>query len=404
MKRVLTLALAAFLALGLFGCSGNGGKKESSDKEPEAQSSSAVSEAVPAGERFDFGRVSAIIPEGWNPADLGEMADGFNAAIIKGSPDQLGKVSQVSIIYCLPTEIIVSPKEMLQEPKNLEPFDLGGYHWTAWEAVYNGVTFRGAETYNDDGAVFVYLMQAEDGAILDFEEPDVRTIMGSIETEPTMEADWITINEDGSADAVLPSVEGYEWDGSSYMVSNDVEVERDISENHYHAAPVSGSGVLVEKLMLENEDSSKMGEAVMAFRITGGKVEALLNADRRIYDAPEIYEEPEDNNEDNVDYEAYAEFYTGIWRDANNDLTMFIQKDEILQHGFIISIQSKNRTLTAGAVLQESGQLVYEKISVGGMPPVESAGWFVIDGAMLIWGHDDAAGDFSYATLFARQG
>ena len=81
MKKILTLALAAALVLGMSGC-GRSGEKESNSKNPEAQSSSAVSEAVPAGERFDFGRVSAIIPEGWNPADLGEMADGFNAAII----------------------------------------------------------------------------------------------------------------------------------------------------------------------------------------------------------------------------------------------------------------------------------------------------------------------------------
>ncbi len=41
-------------------------------------------------------------------------------------------------------------------------------------------------------------------------------------------------------------------------------------------------------------------------------------------------------------------------------------------------------------------------VRVDGATPIESSGWLVIDGGMLIWGHDKEVGEYESATLFSK--
>ena len=93
--------------------------------------------------------------------------------------------------------------------------------------------------------------------------------------------------------------------------------------------------------------------------------------------------------------------YSGTWEDTNNDLTMFIQKSEEAEHAYVVSIQSSGRQISTVAVLDEYGVLAYDTLSINGVS-VESWGWFNPDGALLIWGRDEAAGEYDNATLFTR--
>ena len=45
----------------------------------------------------------------------------------------------------------------------------------------------------------------------------------------------------------------------------------------------------------------------------------------------------------------------------------------------------------------------YSEMSVNGTV-VETVGWFMMDGDMIIWGHDDEVGEFENATIFSKLG
>ena len=152
---------------------------------------------------------------------------------------------------------------------------------------------------------------------------------------------------------------------------------------------------------LEDEENAVlMGEAEIAVMITDGKVDYLIEAVKNMKDAPQDNSyEPEP-----LDYEALDALYAGIWVDNNNGLTMFIQPDEETEHGYLVVLQGTDREMSAAAHIEESGKLVYEKLAFNSVDAVASTGWFVPDGTLLIWGHDEAAGSFENITVFVKIG
>ena len=92
----------------------------------------------------------------------------------------------------------------------------------------------------------------------------------------------------------------------------------------------------------------------------------------------------------------------GTWADHGNDLTLFIQKDDEDEYGYVFTIQSDEKTIVINVEAGLDGSLSYEEISINGAEAIDSYGSFIIDGDMLIWGHDEAAGEYDSATLFSK--
>ncbi|MBQ1385941.1 MAG: hypothetical protein II186_05750 [Erysipelotrichales bacterium] len=392
MKKLLTVLAAILLVAGLCGCSG--GNKKEDEKTPEP-------ETTVKGTVVDFGRVSALVPEGWNRAEIGMYQSEFNGLIVKGAPDAFLEAQSVTIQYSTPVEPVMSSRAMYENTHVLGQYDLGDFHWEVWTGTYDGLTTTAAESYSDKGTLMVFLSQPnKETEPLSFDDPEVQAIIKSIKVVPMAEADWIEI-KDGIATVTLPEAEGYEWGDSGTMYTGELDIMEEFDGNTLVITPSSGTGGYSISLSLLNEDFTlKMGRGEVALRVTDGKIDGIYLAKVKIFDEPEVQEEYNYEPEP-LDYEMLDQVYSGTWEDTNNDLTMFIQKSEEAEHAYVVSIQSSGRQISTVAVLDEYGVLAYDTLSINGVS-VESWGWFNPDGALLIWGRDEAAGEYDNATLFTR--
>ena len=375
--------------------------------QPSSGETAAQSTELPAAENtvkgtmHDFGRFSALVPEGWEAADLGDYQASYNGVIVKGKGEDFMTAASVSLLYLLPTEMFISGRGFYENVRSQDDFDLGGRHWEAWTGVNDdGDKIQAAETSGEEGAFTVSLyMPADSDVELSLDDPDVRAIIESIDIVTTVDVDWITL-KDGALIASLPEVEGYKWTEGGSMSSNELEVSASLEGNQLTIKPVSGSGIGAQDLTLENEDQTEIkGEAKISFRVNDAKVDAVFAGDIEIYDEPKAKETGDSWGE--IDYEAVAELYSGTWVDSKNDLVLFIKPADEVEHGCLLNIQSGDRQINATGVIEEDSVLRYENITIDG-ESVDSAGYLMPDGDMLIWGHDDKVGEFEFGTLFTR--
>ena len=394
MKKLIVLILAAILLVGCAGCTGGGSKTETTPAE--------TTEAGVNGTVHDFGRFSALVPEGWSVAEIGEYKSEFNGAIVKGEPDQYGSAPSVSIMYTLPVELIVSGRSFYEDVISLDPIETENFTYDVWEGKFQGAFVSAAESQqpNELGVITVYANQpTTESEYVRIDDPDVVAIIKSITVEPTCDIDWIKF-EDGKAIVTLPEAkEGLRWHDSGTMYSDDVEAFSEFNENIVTISAESGTGVFSQNCLLTDEEETyAYGEAEFAVRITDGKADATYNGVYRLYDEPKSLDY---EDEDNTDYEAYGEAYTGTWADNKNDLTMFVQPYEGVEHGYQLTIQGSDKQFSTIAQIEEGGVMWYYDMTVNG-EKAEMTGYFQLDGDMLIWGHGDELGEFENATIFSK--
>ncbi len=400
MKRFLVLLVVT--ALILAGCGGGGGNSGSNNNNNNNNVAPAPVEPEVKGTVHDFGRFSVLVPEGWSVADLGEYQTEFNGALVKGTPDQFRKAPSVSIQYTLPVELVISGRTFYEDTISLKPIETESFVYDLWEGKWQGNFVSAAESQqpNDLGVITVYSNQVTaESEYVRIDDPDITAMIKSIAVEPTTEVEWITF-KDGKGIATLPEAkEGLRWHDSGYMYSNDVEADSEFEGNTVTITAESGNGVFSQNCMLTNEDETyAYGEAEFAVRITDGKVDATYNGVYRIYDEPKSLDY---ETEDTTDYEWYGQVYTGTWADKKNDLTMFIQPHEGIEHGYQITIQGSSVQCSTVAQIEQGGVMWYYDMSIKG-ESVETMGYFQLDGDMLIWGHDDETIKFENATIFSK--
>ena len=415
MKKLLAFVITAVLALGLLSCGGkNESQKESSTPEqtesisvsesestPQTESEpESSSEAVINGEVLETGRITAFIPEGWSLIDLGAYTDEFTAVILKGTQEDFMAVPQISIIYTVPTEMAISAAAYYDNVIQQPDFDMGNYHWTSWTGSNSGLKSFVAEAEGEFGFISVNLQQVEpDGEMPSIEDEEVKAIIKSISVRPTVEIDWIKL-DGNTATAELKAYEGCHWEDSGNMAQQGVDVDYEIEGNKVAFTSNAGTGGFKLQLVLVNdEETLKFAEAHIDLKLEEGKFAAVYNAAIKEYDEPESTDyEPGGES----DYEVPDEFLLGTWADNGNDLTLFIQKDDEDEYGYVFTIQSDEKTIVINVEAGLDGSLTYEEISINGAEAIDCYGSFIIDGDMLIWGHDEAAGEYDCATLFSK--
>ena len=388
MKKLLLIIMSALMLIGILGCSNQG------NKEPE--------EVTVNGEIHDIGRFSILVPEGWSLYDLGTMTSDFTCLIIKGNKDEFMTKPSVSVIYNLPTELVVSSAALADNVIQQEPFDLGDYHWTSWTGSFSESRREVAETEGDFGYLtFTSQESMETKEMLSLKDPEVQAIIRSIKVRPTIDVDWVSIT-DGKVTAKLKEAEGLVWEQTSMMNTNGVEVDYELDGNTVTLIPSAGTGVFSVSFRLTDTDCTKMyADSNIAVKVENGKITGIYDATINMLETPEDIGGGEEWT-DNTDYEAIDQFLIGAWADNPNNLTMFIQKYEEIEHGYQVTIQAADRTIVAIGHVDSFGTLWYENVSINGAAPIESDGWFMIDGNSLLWGHDEAVGEFANANIFSK--
>lgn len=373
MKKTLIILLAALLLIGACACG-------TANTNNTNNSNEAAPEKV-TGTVRDFGRFSALVPEGWEALEMGGETDGMNGAIVKGKASEFMSSSSVSITYGLPTDAVFSSKSLSENVKELGEFDLGGRRWSAWSGSFGPLSFSTAEHYGKEGTIFVTLQQL--GGELTFDDPEVKAIIESIVTSPTVEADWITI-KDGVATIDLPAAEGFEWSSGYAMFTNDVEANCEFVDGKAIITAESGTGGYTVEFDLFNEDQSlTMGKAEVKLGVTDAKVDAVYGAELTMYDEPQST-----GFEDDTDYEALAEEYSGTWKDEENGLTLTITMDDSVEHGCLMEIKSDSMQMSASGTIEAGGHIEYWSMTLDGKE-VETPGTFNIFEGKLYWGFDD---------------
>lgn len=406
MKKLLAFLMTAVLALALFsGCKKNdsqntGSAPEQSESKSAGESEpESGSEAVIKGEIKESGRFTAFIPEGWTLIDLGEYSDEFTAVILKGAQEDFMKVPQISIIYMVPTEMAVSAAAYFENVIQQPDFDLGNYHWSSWTGSNAGLKSFVAEAEGDFGFIAVNLQQVEaNGELPSIEDEDVRAIIKSLSVRPTVEVDWVKLNGN-TATVEMKTYEGRHWADSGNMAEQGVEVDYEIEGNTAKLTANAGTGGFKLQLVLINDEGTlKYANATVGLKVADGKFEAVYAAVIEELAEPESADyQPGGESE----FELPDEFLLGTWADNGNDLTMFVQKDDENEYGYVFTIRSDTKTIVINVEAGLDGSLTYEEISVNGADAIDSPGSFLIDGGMLIWSHDAAAGEYDSATLFS---
>ncbi len=387
MKKLLSVSMALLMLIGILGCSNQG------SKEPE--------EPVIKGEVHDIGRISILVPEGWALADLGSAASEFTCVIVKGTKEDFTKKPQVSVIYSLPTEMVVSSAAFAENVIQQEPFDLGDYHWTSWTGSFNGINSEVAESEGDFGYLtFTRQEGFETKEMISLKDPEVQAVIKSIKVRPTIDVDWVRIT-DGKAVVQLSGAEGQVWDEAGTMITNGVEAHSELEGNTATLIPTAGTGTYkVSFSRTDTDNTMHYADASVGVRVENGKVTGIYDATVTVLETPEEIGGGEWT--DDTDYEAIDRFLIGAWSDNPNGLTMFIQKYEEIEHGYQVTIQAADRTIVAFGHVDTMGTLWYDSVSINGAAPVESDGWFMPDGPNLLWGHDEAVGTFDNANIFSK--
>ena len=171
MKRLLKLLMIGILLMSVFGCSNNNNKGNEGNNDKPA-------EQEVKGKTVTSGRLTVLVPDGWSLIDTGEYTDETQVVLLKGTQSDWASVPQLSIIYNLPTDLVISgaafATDVIQQPS----FDLGDYRWKAWTGSMDGLKCYAAESEGDFGYITVYLQQVtEGGDMLSLEDEEVRAII-----------------------------------------------------------------------------------------------------------------------------------------------------------------------------------------------------------------------------------
>lgn len=388
MKKLLLMLMSVLMLTGILGCS-NPGKKD-----PD--------EVTVKGEMHDVGRISLLVPEGWTLIDLGSASSEFTCVVVKGTKDDFLKNSQISVIYSLPTEVVVSSAAFAENVIQQPDFDLGGYHWTSWTGSFNDVKSEVAETEGEFGYITFSRMEGmETREQLSLKDAEVQAIIKSITVRPTAEYDWVKLSN-GQATVQLKAVDGMVWESVGTMNTNGVEADYQLDRNTVTLTASSGTGAYkVSFRMINEEETEKWADAEVGVKVENGKITGVYNASVTMLETPEEIGGGGEWSDD-TDYEAIDKFLVGAWTDNPNSLTMFIQRYEDIEHGYQMTIQAADRTIVAIGHVDMVGNLWYENVSINGAAPIESDGWFMIDGNSLLWGHDEAVGEFANANIFSK--
>ncbi|MBO4218078.1 MAG: hypothetical protein J5887_01030 [Erysipelotrichaceae bacterium] len=375
MKRVVLLLTVMALLIGSGGCSGVKGKT------------------------YDAGRFSFLVPEGWDYVEMAENFGGTTAVAVKGSAEDYTKVPQVSFLYSLPTENVMSSRDFFPDAEDLAAFDLGGYHWIPWRAVTEGLKFTCFESSGDFGYLTVYVMQAQpDNEDLSPSDPDVRAILASIKTQPEIQADWISIDANGVLTADLGRLEGYYWEDDGAMYTNTLEANSELSEGKFVIKPVSGDGVYSQSLILVSDDGrTYIGEAEVGAVFKNGKAVYVCEAEKKIYD-----EAISVNGDVDIDYEKISAEYLGTWKDEANKLTLYIQEFEGHPGILLAAVKASGKVWSMACYIEATEDLVYESISLNNGEAVDAIGWFSLQDGKVIWFYDENVDDFAQDTIFTK--
>lgn len=177
-KRLFCLLFTMVLVFGLCSCSD---KKDSSSADSKKS----------AGEKFDGGNISVLVPDGWmafHGTDIfEEYKEGYDPNVINIGKDAKNEYDLFSKPYIqiklFPSETTMTKpfKELYTETKDLNAAKYGKYTFNGFTAKSGDYPIAMLWTEGDQDQLTITIWREIEGQKIDIDEEDVKSILSSIE-------------------------------------------------------------------------------------------------------------------------------------------------------------------------------------------------------------------------------
>ncbi len=165
MKRTVILMLGLVVSMGILVSCGDSSTK---------------------GINYDSGKVSMLIPEGWQSYLMPDAAGAGNpnfVMVTKGAETDadLLTVPRVDVVLAENyTQDLEQVKAMYTDIVEVEPFELAGFTWEGFSGMAGSYPAAAYFTFVGDHTLQVNMLLENGGQTISFEDADVQAIMGSI--------------------------------------------------------------------------------------------------------------------------------------------------------------------------------------------------------------------------------
>lgn len=136
---------------------------------------------------FSSGFLRVFVPTGWNcfyGIDSEGRATPKKLHIYKDAQTEFDIFSKAGLTICYygKDEIFLSVKNFYDSVQDLEPFVCGNYQWEGYTCTSFGYPYTMLTAMSDSATVFVMVLTENGEHKISIQDPDVRSILESIET------------------------------------------------------------------------------------------------------------------------------------------------------------------------------------------------------------------------------
>lgn len=182
--RIVALIFVIALLPFLSSCNKDSKDSEEGTKAVETNENKEVGEETKAREAseksqnevYETKLLSVEVPKGWKFVDNQEKAD--SAYIYKGDKEATESPA-VAITYCDPDTEMLSPRDMYEDAKDIEPIKIGDYTWEGFTAVSFDYPIT-VLLLKEPHQLQVLLFNEVEGQKISLEDDDVQAIIRSI--------------------------------------------------------------------------------------------------------------------------------------------------------------------------------------------------------------------------------
>jgi len=185
MRKVLAVAAAAALTLGLLTACGDSSSAEGTVSSSTAESSSAAEKPT----EYDTTVFTVSVPSGWNAAPVADLLKKFDGKtnpeqvyILKGgtTAEEIYKYPYIWVSYYKDASTYASAKSFYNDAQDIAPMQIGGRTWEGYKYTSSG--YPGTCLTSKDGSgmwVCLFVLENGDNKIT-IEDEDVKTILSSL--------------------------------------------------------------------------------------------------------------------------------------------------------------------------------------------------------------------------------
>ena len=186
MKKLIAILLVLTMMFALVAC---GGEEEPKNETPKTEAPADGGDVAVAGDTYNAGNFSALIPDGWMELPVTDMWSEDNAIdpdhlqIIKDGTSEFDTLTKAYVditLYGPETDMMTPSSEWYEEATELEGFTAGGMTWNGFSAVSGGNPMTVVYTGDAGGNQYQVTLWSNGDNTISVTDADVLAILASL--------------------------------------------------------------------------------------------------------------------------------------------------------------------------------------------------------------------------------